>query len=333
MMSKTKKNKKPNKKSARIILTIFLFLFVLFILLRVAEIKNLIKIISNSNPFWLLLALFFQYLSFLFASLSMHEMFLDMNVKVRVWFLTKLNIAATFVDAVLPSQGISAGFFMFKALAKQNLEQGKRAIHLIFSFTINYAVFIILFAVSIFYFYLNFKSIGITIGLSLFLFIIVAFFLLFLFIFFVSQDLAVRIINRLPLKLINKFIKNFDERSKNILIGFYKERKKYKFDFYRYGLLMFLSYVCKLLAFFLAILSLNYNLSFDKVIISFVFSSILSIISYVKLGFFELGLVLSLLALGIEYNLALATALVFRLISFWIPFVFGYVFFRKIIKE
>jgi len=332
-MEKKKKNKRKNiGKKTRIILTLFFFLFIIFILLRVAEIKSLIRILTKINPFWLILAIFIQYLSFLIMSIFMHEMLLDMKTKIKISFLTKLNIAASFVDVVLPSQGISAGVFIFKLLGKQNISKGKRAILLFFTFIINYFVYFLLLIISTIYFYLYFKNLEITIGLSLFLLILFLFFLFFVFIFLKDENFIIKTFDRLPLKFINRFIKDFENRGREVLIEFYKERKKYKFDFYRYGLLMFLSYICRILVLFFIALSLNYNLSFDKAIIAFMFSSFISLVSYIKLGFFELGLVIALLGVGIEYNLALTTTLLFRLVSFWIPFVFGYIFFRKIMR-
>jgi uncharacterized protein (TIRG00374 family) len=325
-------NKKNGKKrTIRAISTLFFFLFILFILLKVAEIKELINIIKRINPFWLILALFLQYLSFLFVAIFMHEMLLDLKTRNGIWFLTKLNIAATFVDVVIPSQGVSSGIFIFKALGKENIGRGKRAVVIFFSFLINYAIYFLLFGISIIYFFLNFKNLEITIGLLL-VFLVMLLIFLFISIALSRQELTIKIFDKLPSKIINKFIKNFEKRSKDVLIDFHKERKKYKFDFYRYGLLMFLSYICRIFVLLFAVLALNYHLTFDKILIAFMFSSIISFISYVKLGFFELGLVIALFAIGIDYNLALATTLVFRLVNFWIPFVFGYIFFRKIVK-
>ena len=87
------------------------------------------------------------------------------------------------------------------------------------------------------------------------------------------------------------------------------------------------------LTLFFSVLSLNYYISIDKVLIAEILSMGIAFFSFVKIGFFEGALALALTGLSIDYNVALTSTLIFRFLSFWLPTLIGYLFFRQMMKR
>lgn len=341
VVKKLKKTNNNGKKfkikfSKKLSIELIFFILILYLLLRFVEIKEFIKLIFQIKWSWFFLALFAQFLSFLFFALFKHELLKEMKEKISIAFLTKLSVAMAFIDIIIPSQSISGHVFLFKALGKKKINKGKRSIIMITNFLMNYIVFFSLLALSIIYSIFYFKNL--INAFSLILFSLFLIFLLLLLVFFYrenSRDLLISLNKKIPklFKLpINKFIKNFDKRFELLVRDYYKERKRYKFQNNRLLLLTFLSYFSRILVLLFVVLSLNYYLTFDKILIIYVLASIISFISYLRLGFFEAGLTLALLGIGLNYNLALATTIVFRVINLWLPLFFGYFFTRRIIR-
>lgn len=320
-------------KINRLIIPVFSFILILIILFRFVEIKGFIEIITKIKWKWFLLALIFQFISIFFSSLLKYELIETLKEKIGLWFLIKLNTAMIFIDIIIPSQSISSFIFLFKILGKKGVEKGKRTILIANSFLINYIVTFTLLIVAILYsIELKYNIIKIFILISISL-ILILFLILFLIILKIEKSKKIVLIFAKPTKIFNRIIKNFNERITDLIERYYTERKKYKINYSRLIIINFFEYFFRILSLFFVILCLNYNLSIDKVIIVYLFASLIAFISYIKIGFFEAGLTLALLALGINYNLSLATTIVFRIINFWIPLILGYIATRKILKE
>ena len=326
---------KPKIKE-NLVVSIFFLLLILFILLNFSDIKKVLNLIYKANWLFLSIALLCVFLHIFSFSLHLRDVLKKAGEKANVWFLTKIAIAMTFVDTVLPSQRIGGHIFLFKSLRKKEIVKEKRSLVFFISGIANFTVDFIIFLIATIYTVIFIKSNVVKI---LLLAMTGIFFILYVPIapFFFSskgEKYVIGFFRKLPKKWLDKIIKDFSKRAEGVFKGYYKEKKRLKpRDWFMPLLFMLFNRIFLYLTLFFSVLSLNYYISIDKVLIAEILSMGIAFFSFVKIGFFEGALALALTGLSIDYNVALTSTLIFRFLSFWLPTLIGYLFFRQMMKR
>lgn len=324
------------KFKENLIVYIFFFCLIFFILFGVSEIKTVVKLIWNVNLFFLIIALCLVFLHFLFFTLHLQDVLKKAGQRLGLWFLFKIAIAMNFVDIVVPSQRIGGHIFLFKSLRKKEISKEKRSLSMFISGIANFTVDFIIFLIATIYCLLFIESMTIKIMIAA---ITGIFFILYVPIapfFFTSkgEKYVITFFRKIPKRFIERFIKNFSERAEGVFRGYFNEMKKLRpKDWFMPMFFMFLNRIFIYLCLFFSMLSLGYYARIDKVVIAKIIAVAIGFFSYVKIGFFEGALALLLSALAIDYNVAVTSTLIFRLISLWLPTVIGFIFFREIMKK
>ncbi|MEM2932963.1 MAG: lysylphosphatidylglycerol synthase transmembrane domain-containing protein [Candidatus Pacearchaeota archaeon] len=323
------------KNKEHLIINLFLFLFIILIFLKFSEIREVGKLFWQVNWFWLGAALFSQFLAFFVFALHVKDVLSKVRVKIGSWFLTKIVIAMHFVDFVIPSQRIGGHIFLFKSLRKENIDKDKRSFSIIVSGIVNFGVDFIIFIFTTIYVFLFIESTIIKVLIAIFTGV---FFLLYVpsvpfFLFLKGEEKVIWFFRKIPKKWLDKIITNFSERAEGVFRGYYNEKKNLRArDWLMPFFFMFLNRIFTYTSLFFVFFSLGSYVSIEKILIAEIVSAGVAFFSYIKIGFFEGALILALNALGINYNLAFTSTLLFRVINLWIPSFIGYLFFRNIVK-
>ncbi|MEM1535300.1 MAG: lysylphosphatidylglycerol synthase transmembrane domain-containing protein [Candidatus Pacearchaeota archaeon] len=324
------------KGKRQLLINIFFFLLIIFILLNFAQIKQVGGLFKHIIWYWFVIALFSQFLNFFSFALHIKEVLKKVNEKVSLWFLTKLVIAMQFVDTIVPSQRIGGHIFIFKSLRQKVASKPKRSFTIFVSGIANFGVDFLIFVVATIYAFFFIKASIIRILLLIFTGI---FFILYVPIspFFFSskgKPYVIAFFRKIPKKWLDRIIVNFSERAEGVFRGYYRAKRNIKAkDWFMPFFFMFLNRVFLYITLFFVVLSFNQYVSLDKLIIAEIVTAGIAFFSYIKIGFFEGALALTLSALGISYELAVTSTIIFRLLNLWIPTIIGFFFFRGLMKE
>lgn len=314
--------------------------------LKWGEVHELREIFSRSNISWLLMAVFLQVLTYIFLALNYHYIFKIKGHMVSYLKLYPMAFIVQFINQVFPSAGISGQIFFVDYLISRGATVADgigRSILEIASLFCGFAIVFIIASV------VYFSNGAFTQHPDLI-------YLVYIFWFFASTALAVFLVIQRPRdhNLISRLIDYFKKQENSDTGGKSKENGKIK----NYWLLFVkelktnmnadslagnsnpfvLAIISQAIVFFLDSLTLyalafalNIQISFALVFIIFTFTQFISMISFVpgSLVIYEGGMVIMLIAFGVERGSALTLALLFRFLTFWLPMPIGWLLYRQ----
>jgi len=296
------------------IFTIMVSLFAIHILLpQIGSIENTIKILHTAKYQWILLALFLQSLTYIMSSLSLINT-VEYNLSLKKTYFEQL--AGLFLSR-LTFQGVGGAAMDERYLEKSGIERKKAITALSIIYIINSITKNSLLIISI----LILRSVIKTqihlpnewpylLGVLLTL---------------ISVGIIFIIIkpNFVKQKLIIPGIDLLRNTKSHIKLIFLKQPKR--------GIRIFIGLLSVVLidatTLFLCIYAFGDNISIVKVAAVFVGSSMISSLSPTPggLGAVESSLIIGLTSIGVYTSNAIAGVLVFRLLSFWLPIIPGYI--------
>lgn len=317
-----KVGKKARKKLKFFLAAFAIFIFILIFLFRFAELKEISILLKESKKTWLLTAFLIQLTSFIFLSLFYKVLLKDISFP----YLFKTVFAMFFVDTVFPSFSLSGNAMLYYAARKGKAKRKRASLAVGINLFMNLLVYFLFFVFGFACLWLKGTKIYFPYVL-----------LLFLLLFFIFWLLFTEKGKYLSLKFLKFSLRRWPKVKKKALsfVGdFFHARKKEKKKVFFYAFsLLFFSYLLRILAIFFSFLCFSYVISFSKLILGYAIAAFLSAVSYIKIGIYEASMTIAFTKLGVPYNLALTTTLVYRAISFWIPLIVGFVCFRNLIKS
>lgn len=100
---------------------IFILAAVVFVAMRFTEISKIIDSFSHLSPSWVLLALFLQIFSYVFAAGVWWLVARSNELKVSFASLVLLSVGQVFARQVVPSGGVSGSLLVMKGLRNRNI--------------------------------------------------------------------------------------------------------------------------------------------------------------------------------------------------------------------
>ena len=334
----------PLKINLKSLVFILLVLLALYILLpKLAGLPQLLQLILKINKFYLFLALFFEFLSYVGAAWLLGIILSRLGHKVAFWDRFRIGSIAAFAIHFFPVGSFGEGAVDYYFLRKRNVSTGSILITLVLRIIFTYASFLILFLLGLILVptapHLPFSPK--IISAVLFLVILVGvIYMIYLYKnkikFKTFWDKQVLRINKI-LHLLKKRSVG-EEKSQEIFddiysgIGLFGGKKRIS----ALAVLASLTYwLSDILCFFFVFLSFGYFIHFGVLVLSYGVATLAGMASFIPggLGVTEglLGVVLT--ALGTPVSIALTSILVFRFFSFWIWIPVGLVSFLTLKKN
>ena len=321
---------------------IFFFVFAAIIFILVVyyftEIKKDIKLLGEVNVYWLALAFVAQFATYFFGALVYYELLGLFNLKpgLSTWKLIQVSIVTLFFNQTVPSAGISGNTFFFNFLAKRNVS----ATHIIPLICIELLTFygameIIVISLLILCFFLSH--------------IPLSFFLIFGAGFLVYAAFAVGVgllgkrksVSTLYKKITTtKFAKKFFSRLTKSVEGKIDLEKiksplhhllEHKIAVVKATLYQLCIFIADSFTIFILFQGLGIPQSITVVFIALMLTKIISIlpVSPGAVILYESGMTFFLVGLGAPLGTAIIVTLLYRVLSFWLPILFGFILYRK----
>jgi len=322
-----KRNKNRRNWKWQRLLFIFLFLiFILIILFRLGEIQEIVGLLKQVNYMWLVLA-FISHLTVFAALAGLYKSILG---KASFLHLFKTAITMVFVDHAIPSFSASGNVLLYYATRKRNIKREKAAFLIAMNIFLNFLFFFIIFVSGLVYLFISKRMFNINILVMMCFIILILFILVSRILWTKTGEINFKNF----LSWITKKFPRARKRTLAVVSDFYRAKKTFRHSrFILFLFFIFLSYLFKILGIFFVFLSLGYLINPGILIVGYVIVSIVSMVSYIRIGIYEASMAFGYSMLGIPYNIALTTALVYRGVAFWIPFFLGFIFFRTLVRE
>lgn len=326
------------KRWIRYFYLIFIILIIIAFITQYNEIKNVFYLVLKANIKLLILPILLIGFGFLMISMTYKKLLKSIGYDVSLFKFFKLSIVMTSLNSLIPSMGLAGHTAIFHSLKNHyNVEDGK----IISTITI-YTIALLFSFMSIFF--LSLIWFLITVKLNILDFMMIFFVVLFLVIIYWAYSLLK---NKKKLLSILIKIKNFinkishtkftDNPIKELLQEFYdgsavmtKNRKLFLMPF----MLMLLKNIGDILSIYFIFLSLGVSPNLFVIIFGIAAGVVLSVITFIPggIGIFEVGMTGAFIALGLPLQASIATVLIFRIISFWIPVLMGISIYKHTLK-
>ena len=126
----------------------FLFILVLFlgaafVYLSFGELENILQTLQHGNIWFILLAVLIQLAWFLMMGLIYRSLYNILDMDESIYRLSLLSAAATFVNIVAPTIGMSGMAFFIGHAARNGRSVGKLTIVNMLSLFLDYAAFLV----------------------------------------------------------------------------------------------------------------------------------------------------------------------------------------------
>lgn len=318
-----KKGKKGFKKSwIRLLFGLLALVFVLVILFRFAELKEIAFLLKKVSYGWLLIAIALQFV--FFALLAFLYKLILAEKKMSFFVLFRTVIAMLFVDYALPSFSAS-GCVLLYHVSRKKARKEKSALLIGLNVFLN--LFFLLLILILGSLYLLKKSTKWAFSITFFSI------LLFLLCRIVLTERGRAHFKAVLSFLLQKWPKA-KKRVASALKNFYEAKRGVtKKKFLAIFGITFLSYVFRISVICAIFLSFGVFVNPLTIAVGFAIAMVISTLSYIRIGVYEAGMTGAYSMLGIEYNLALTTTLLYRAVSFWLPFFLGFLLFRTLVKR
>jgi len=327
-ISKTNTNKpiKINLK-ALILLVIFVVGFC-FLIPKLVDIQEALKLILKVNKFYLVLAVTAEFLSYVGAAWLLGIILSRLGYKIGFWDRFKIGSIAAFAIHFFPVGTLGEGAVDYYFLRKKKVEPGSIFLMLILRVIITYSAFLLVFLIGLILVptapHLPFSPKLI----SLVIFVLISGGILYLIYLYRRKSLFRQRWSSF-LKIVDFFLSKVRkreisrERSDEIFTDIYQGiglfgKKKRSSVFALIAALIY--WLGDITCFFFVFLSFGYQIHWGVLIFGYSIASLLGMLSFIPggLGVVEGSMTLLYSALGVPATLALMSVLVFRFFSFWI---------------
>lgn len=329
--------------------------FALFIViyLKWGEVQDLREIFLKSNISWLLIAAFLQLWTYHFAALNYHYVFRIKGHTLPVLSLYPLALITKFLNQAIPTASISGQIFLIDYLRSRGATVAEgvgRAILEIASLFAGFGLMFVIASVA----YLATAAFKTQPEFIYFIYVFIFFAIVTLFVFFIIQRIGKESLlmdffrflklrfgkadAEKPLKkpgVVKKYWSLFlEELVKNMNLKWLDTGSAgglKKSDLFGFAILwQCMIFLFNILTLYCLALALNIHLSFSIVFIVFMFTQLISYLSFVpgSLVVYEGGMSLLFVAYGVPAGSAFTLALLFRALTFWLPMPVGWLFYR-----
>jgi glycosyltransferase 2 family protein len=311
-----------------IIFIVLFFVGVYLLLPRIVDAREATKLILKVNKFYLLIAVFSEFISYVGAAWLLGIILSRLGYRVRFWDRFKIGSIAAFAIHFFPVGSFGEGAVDYYFLRKRKVETGSIFLMLILRIIFTYIGFFSLFLVGLILVpTLQNISMGArALTISFFILIFGGFIYL---IYLYEHKEKFRAVWYKLVRPANFFLRRFSqkiltpEKSAEIFDDVYQglnlfSQKKRNFVFACVASLIY--WLGDIFCLFFVFLSFGYTIHFGGLILGYCVSSLAGMASFIPggLGVTEGTLALIITGFGTPGAIALTSVLVFRFFSFWI---------------
>lgn len=332
-------NQNEKEKSGSWLLFFILFILVLcFVIYYFSEIKQELKLLDKVNAFWLIAAIFAQFLTYFFTAI-IYFFLLDAqrwHQSPSLWDLLKASFISLFINQTVPSAGISGNIFIFNFLVKFDISVTRIISLILTELLTSYAAIEVL----IIFFLATYRSddkefnvftVTLVAGFA-------AYILFGILVGLAGKKRSLEFFYKKikKIKFIKEVFEKYNQRivqegisNKNVhLLNFLKKNKRSVLKACLFHLLVVGADGATLYALFLG---LGTPVSTYVILLSLVSTRIISLMPFLpgSLFLYESSMSFFFASLGVPLNIAIIVTLVFRLLSFWFPMPIGLLLYRR----
>ncbi|NLR62435.1 flippase-like domain-containing protein [Chitinophaga polysaccharea] len=324
---------KPGRK-VRLSYWVWTVIFIVFAVILIThylpEIKKEVLLLEKVKVYWLVIAVCFQLLTYLFAALVYGILLRAYKLQHQpsLWELIKAAVIALFFNQTVPSGGISGNAYIFRFLQKNNLSAANSVTLIVTEMVCYYAAIEVLIIPLLLFCLLFYKSPHV-IKIVLFAGIVIFLFLSALILLAGKQKILVRIYKKIKkIKFIGKKLSLDFSQGRQSQTQFLKKEPRKVVNAVIFQLLVLAVdslTVCSLFW------GMGVQISPLVIFLAFMCTRILSIlpISPGSLVVYESGMVYFLVSLGAPVGTSIVVTLLYRLLSFWLPMPVGLILYRR----
>ncbi|MDD5693491.1 MAG: lysylphosphatidylglycerol synthase transmembrane domain-containing protein [Patescibacteria group bacterium] len=336
-------NKKSlfSKHKGRIIFWALIGLAFTVAVYRFSDLQELWRNIKQSNPLFISLAIFAQFFYFCLFTITYKISFQMVNIKYTFRRLFPLTFAYIFVNVVAPTFGAS-GPALFATEASHRKDSPIRVLAgVLIANVAQFLTFSVILLFGIFYLYTT-KDLKLYQIIAASLLLALTAFLCSLFFLALKKPSALRYYLHWQIDLINKFfafirrkkrlsdvwvddgVKEFVLASKNIT----RQKDKIK----NLVIVYFFVHAVNIISLYFIFLAFNQHILFRALIAGFVMGVLFQIVGITPygIGLTETAMALTFTSLDVPTETAVLITLTFRGITFWLPFLIGFILLRKV---
>jgi uncharacterized protein (TIRG00374 family) len=323
----------------KFIITLVLFLAIVFVILRLSELKNIITTLQHSNYRFLLAALVIELIWLFNSATDYSSLYRIVGLKEKNYHLVLVATAANFVNVIAPSVGIGGMAVFLDDATRRNHSTGKVTVVGVLYILFDYLAFLCVLTLA---FIVLIRRNNLNAGEITAAVILLAIAAGFSFLLYLGYKSADRLGKALAWasRLINKIVRPFIHRTyleeekahffaQEVAEGIYMLRGKRKELLwpFLFALNNFALLICVLAFTFLA---LGTPFSVGTLIGGFAIGYLFLIVSPTPsgLGIVEGTMTVALNTLRVEWAAAALITLTYRVITFWFPLAIGAVAFR-----
>ena len=326
----------------------WLFFFILFALIfgfvvyYFSEIKKEFKLLEKVNVYWLITAIFAQFLTYFFTAIIYRLLLRAQKLTQlpRLWNLLRASIISLFFNQTMPSAGISGNTFIFNFLAKFNLRVAQIVSLILVELLIFYAameIVILFLLITCLFFYKLPHVFTVTLAVGFIVYLIFG----TLVAFAGKKKFLERFFKKAQkIKLFKKLFERVNKQiqrqgiSKNDLqlLTFLKNNKGTVLKTFLIQLMVAAADGFTLYSLFYG---LGIPVSAYVVLLSLISTKIISLLPFLpgSLLLYESSMSFFFVNLGVPLVTAIIVTLVYRLLSFWFPIPIGLFFYRRWLKK
>jgi uncharacterized protein (TIRG00374 family) len=323
----------------KFIITLVLFLAIVFVILRLSELKNIVTTLQHSNYRFLLAALVIELIWLFNSATDYSSLYRIVGLKEKNYHLVLVATAANFVNVIAPSVGIGGMAVFLDDATRRNHSTGKVTVVGVLYILFDYLAFLCVLTLA---FIVLIRRNNLNAGEITAAVILLAIAAGFSFLLYLGYKSADRLGKALAWasRLINKIVRPFIHRTyleeekahffaQEVAEGIYMlqgKRKELLWPFL-FALNNFALLICVLAFTFLA---LGTPFSVGTLIGGFAIGYLFLIVSPTPsgLGIVEGTMTVALNTLRVEWAAAALITLTYRVITFWFPLAIGAVAFR-----
>jgi hypothetical protein len=334
------KSKQKGHKG-RLIFWLLVLLAFTVITLKFTDLKQLYLNFLEGDPLFIFLAVFAQFFYFIVFTITYKVSFELVNIKYTFKHLFPLTFVYIFVNVVAPTGGAS-GPALFATEASHRKESPIRALAGVLIANIaQFLTFSVILFFGAFYLYTmhGLKAYQVVASVLLILLTVCLFALIVLGIY---KPSSLRIGLNWSIIRLNKFCRIFrlkkrfshdwvDDGVKEFALAsgnVKKQHKKIKTLFYYYFLVHFIN----ILSLYFLFMAYGQPILFRALVAGFVMGVVFQIVGITPygIGLTESAMALTFTSLGVPSENAILITLTYRSITFWLPFLIGFILLRKI---
>ncbi|RFS20147.1 UPF0104 family protein [Chitinophaga silvatica] len=337
-MSTTPKNETGNQEekintSYWVWTAIFIVFALVLVIHYLPEIKKEFLLLKEVKVYWLILAICFQLLTYLFAAI-VYQILLTaykLDPFPTLWELSKAAIIALFFNQTVPSGGLSGNTYIFNFLQKFKLPVSDTITLIVTEMVCYYSAIEALIIPLFFSCLLFFKSphlVKVTLAAGILIFIILSALILLAG----KKKFLVSIFDRLKkIKFFKKKLSFDFSQGGQQEIKFLKEEPQKVIKAIVFQLLVLLADSATVFALFWG---MGIEISPFVVILAFMSTRIIAILPITPgaLVVYESSMVLFFTSLGAPVGTSIVVTLLYRLLSFWLPMPAGLILYRREIR-